>query len=118
MRKFCIQGIILVDSLCLTLPPSLPPSLPPALPPTFPPHHINSWLTLSLSRSLFLRKHLAPRVLRGRRYSDYSVVARVCEEMRAGHVRSPFLLALLVDMYEEDGGEEKRQEAVKVCRDC
>ena len=111
MCKFCIQGMILVDSLCLTLPPSRSPS-------HFPSHFPSPPLVDSLSHSLFLRKHLPPRVLRGRRYSDYSVVARVCEEMRAGHVRSPFLLALLVDMYEEDGGEEKRQEAVKVCRDC
>ena len=37
-----------------------------------------------------------------------------CEEMQREHIRSPHLLALLVDVYEEEGGEEKRREAVKV----
>ena len=36
--------------------------------------------------------------------------------MLGSHVYSPFLLALLVDVYEEDGGREKRDEAVKVCK--
>ena len=58
------------------------------------------------------------RLLRGRRYSDYSNVLSACDEMLTGHVRSPFLLAFLVDAYEEDGGEEKRQEAVKVRVHC
>jgi protein farnesyltransferase/geranylgeranyltransferase type-1 subunit alpha len=53
-------------------------------------------------------------VLRGRRYSDHSSVLTACEEMLTNHVRSPFLLAVLVDAYEEEGGEERRQEAVKV----
>ena len=34
--------------------------------------------------------------------------------MLGSHISSPFLLALLVDAYEEDGGREKRDEAVKV----
>jgi hypothetical protein len=54
-------------------------------------------------------------VLRGRRYSDHSSVLTACEEMLTNHVRSPFLLAVLVDAYEEEGGEERRQEAVKFC---
>ena len=36
-----------------------------------------------------------------------------CEEMQREHIHSPHLLALLVDVYEEEGGE-KRREAVKV----
>jgi protein farnesyltransferase/geranylgeranyltransferase type-1 subunit alpha len=55
-------------------------------------------------------------VLRGRRYSDHPGVVAACEEMLGSHVYSPFLLALLVDVYEEDGGREKRDEAVKLCR--
>ena len=34
--------------------------------------------------------------------------------MLRDHIYSPFLLALLVDVYEEDGRQEKREEAVKV----
>ena len=54
------------------------------------------------------------RILRGRRYSDYPNVVRACEEMLSNYISSPFLLALLVDVFEEDGREEKIQEAVKV----
>lgn len=64
------------------------------------------------------RVHIAythpSRVLRGRQYSDYSSVLTACEEMWSGHIRSPFLLSLLVDIYEEDGSEAKRLEAIKV----
>ena len=54
------------------------------------------------------------RVLRGRRYNDYSNLLTACEEMWTGHIRSPFLLSLLVDIYEEDGSEPKILEAIKV----
>ena len=53
-------------------------------------------------------------ILRGKLYKDHEKVVSACEEMLAGHIRSPFLLAVLVDMYEEDGQEEKRLEAIKV----
>ena len=55
-----------------------------------------------------------PRVLRGRWYNDYSNVLTACEEMWSGHIRSPFLLSLLVDIYEEDRSEPKILEAIKV----
>ena len=54
------------------------------------------------------------RILRGRRYNDYSNLLTACEEMWTGHIRSPFLLSLLVDIYEEDGSEPKILEAIKV----
>ena len=53
-------------------------------------------------------------ILRGKKFRDHEVVVTACEEMLSAHIRSPYLLALLVDIYEESGEEEKRKEAVKV----
>ena len=37
-----------------------------------------------------------------------------CQGMLSEHIVSPFLLSLMVDMYEEKGGQEDREEAAKV----
>ena len=58
--------------------------------------------------------HTQFSLLQGRHYSDHKSVMSACEEMVKIHIRSPFLLALMVDAYEEDGSEERRQDAIKV----
>ncbi len=45
-------------------------------------------------------------MLRGKRLSEYPGLREVCDEMYSRHVRSPFLLSTLMDMYEEEAGLE------------
>jgi len=47
--------------------------------------------------------------------SKYEEVRTTCEELLAGHIRSPYLLSLLVDIYQELGSKQLLEEAVKVC---
>ena len=41
------------------------------------------------------------RVLKDQRLSEYAGLWDTCEEMYAGNIRSPLLLGVLIDMYQE-----------------
>lgn len=40
-------------------------------------------------------------ILKGKKLSEYPGLKSFCDELYSKHIRSPFLLSLLVDMYEE-----------------
>ena len=40
-------------------------------------------------------------ILRGRKLSEFPGVSEFCEELYAKHIRSPLLLSMMVDIYEE-----------------
>ena len=44
----------------------------------------------------------------------YPVVRSTCEELLAGHIHSPYLLSLLVDIYCQLGDKELLEKAVQV----
>lgn len=53
-----------------------------------------------------------PRVLQGRRLSEHPGLKEACQEMYSRQIRSPFLLAMLVDMCEEEAGQGRGQESL------
>lgn len=54
-------------------------------------------------------------VLRGRRLSEWPGLKEACLELYSRHLHSPFLLSLLVDMYEEEAGQESLRKAIELC---
>ena len=70
------------------------PLLPP--PPTSP--------TSSPHAPLWLHS-----VLKGKELSEHPGLKDTCQEMFSQRIRSPFLLSLLVDMYEEEVGQGKQE---------
>lgn len=40
-------------------------------------------------------------ILRGRKLSEFPGVSEFCEELYSKHIRSPLLLSMMVDIYEE-----------------
>lgn len=52
---------------------------------------------------------LPPSVLKGKRLSEHPGLKDTCLEMFSQRIRSPFLLSLLVDMYEEEVGQGKQE---------
>ena len=54
-----------------------------------------------------------PRVLLGRRLSEHPGLKEACQDLYSRQIRSPFLLAMLVDIYEEEeAGEGRGQESL------
>ena len=66
-------------------------------------------LTSPLSPSLPPPPHTHPSVLKGKRLSEHPGLKDTCLEMFSQRIRSPFLLSLLVDMYEEEVGQGKQE---------
>lgn len=54
------------------------------------------------------------RIMKGRCLSSYPGLREVCEEMFSKDIRSPLLLGVLVDMYQELGDEMHLKTALKV----
>ena len=81
---------------------------------THPHMHL---LTHSHSHPLFPLPHTssphAPlwlhSVLKGKQLSEHPGLKDTCQEMFSQRIRSPFLLSLLVDMYEEEVGQGKQE---------
>ena len=48
-------------------------------------------------------------VLKGKQLSEHPGLKDTCQEMFSQRIRSPFLLSLLVDMYEEEVGQGKQE---------
>ncbi len=57
---------------------------------------------------------VACRILKDEGLCRHQLVRDTCEELLAGHIRSPYLLSLLVDIYRELGTVELLQKAVEV----
>lgn len=53
------------------------------------------------------------RVLKGKRLSEYPGLREACEDMYSGHIRSPLLLGLLIDMYQEIGDHTHLNKALE-----
>lgn len=66
-------------------------------------------LTSPLSPSLPPPSHTHSSVLKGKRLSEHPGLKDTCLEMFSQRIRSPFLLSLLVDMYEEEVGQGKQE---------
>ena len=54
------------------------------------------------------------RILKGKSLCDWPSIRTFCDELYSKSIRSPFLLSLLIDLYEEDArkGEEGAQDNV------
>ena len=87
-----------------------------------PPHthpHISTHAlahSFTLTSPLPTSSHLLPTrplwlhsVLKGKQLSEHPGLKDTCQEMFSQRIRSPFLLSLLVDMYEEDVGQGKQE---------
>ena len=48
-------------------------------------------------------------MLKGKQLSEHPGLKDTCQEMFSQRIRSPFLLSLLVDMYEEEVGQGKQE---------
>ena len=49
-------------------------------------------------------------ILRGRKLSEFAGVSEFCEDLYSKHIRSPLLLSLMVDIYEERAAADKTTE--------
>ncbi len=58
--------------------------------------------------------HAAPRILKGKKLSEYPGLMDTCEEVYSNNIRSPLLLGVLVDMYWEKGDQPHLQKALEV----
>ncbi|XP_003383939.1 PREDICTED: protein farnesyltransferase/geranylgeranyltransferase type-1 subunit alpha-like [Amphimedon queenslandica] len=59
-------------------------------------------------------------ILKGGRISDHEPVLKLIDSLRSQHVPSPFLLSTMIDVYEEEvanGKKESLEKAVKICEE-
>lgn len=57
---------------------------------------------------------VTPRILKGKQLSEYPGLRETCEEMLSNNIRSPLLLGVLVDMYQELGDHTHLSKASEV----
>ena len=86
---------------------------PPHTHPHTPTHALAHSFTLTSPLPTSTSSPHAPlwlhSVLKGKQLSEHPGLKDTCQEMFSQRIRSPFLLSLLVDMYEEDVGQGKQE---------
>lgn len=55
------------------------------------------------------------RILKGKCLNEYPGLKVACDDMFSKNIRSPLLLGVLVDMYQEQGGHTHLTQAAEVC---